>query len=612
MIPLSDATHRQPKVASSCGPTVTRNFHFARDIAFAKRPAADQRAFFEACLRFEGSSMPSLPLRFVVLCDSLDMPLWQANCIKEAVASGAAIPAGVVVRAAQPDPPNDSKWQKRWRNRHLALWRAFNRIYVNRFSKATKSTDMRDFLSDVPTIAVHALKAARRREVFDSETVAFIRNAKPDFILRFGFGILTGEVFDCAKLGVWSYHHGDPTEFRGHPPGFWEILKKSRVAGVVLQVLNDELDGGCILHRGHFKTNLHSYVRTRDALYFGASSWVRRVCADINANGFRLAENSGATQLGPVYKEPTNRDMIKFCFACVKEFAASQKTYKANRQNWNVAVVDAPIHVVAGLEGPEAQTAALSQAHWMPRVSGTFRADPFGYPLNRSGDIRILCELYDWRRHIGSIAAVDYNGGKFGSAKLVLDAPTHLSYPFVLHHNDDICYIPEHSAGRDISAFQVDEQGITTHKATLFPKSQLIDATFYECDDTFWMFSLDESTSKNTDLHIYYSSCLEGPWRAHPLNPVKSDIRSARPGGTPFMHGGKLYRPAQDCSKHYGSSTVISEVKVLSKFDYVEEVVAHVNPLPNGLYPYGLHTVSAVGNKTLIDGARKVSVLRSH
>ncbi len=48
---------------------------------------------------------------------------------------------------------------------------------------------------------------------------------------------------------------------------------------------------------------------------------------------------------------------------------------------------------------------------------------------------------------------------------------------------------------------------------------------------------------------------LEGPWEPHRRNPVKCDVRGSRPAGTPFVHGGELYRPAQDGSKRYGKAS---------------------------------------------------------
>jgi hypothetical protein len=111
-----------------------------------------------------------------------------------------------------------------------------------------------------------------------------------------------------------------------------------------------------------------------------------------------------------------------------------------------------------------------------------------------------------------------------------------------------------------------------------------------------------------SELHLWYSSSAQGPWQAHPDNPVKIDVRSARPGGTPFYADGVLYRPAQDCSRVYGGRIVINRVTTLTPTAFHEEPAATVDPDPAGPYPAGLHTLSAVGDVTLLDAKRMVFV----
>lgn len=548
------------------------------------------------------------PLRFVILCNSLDLPLWQSISLREAVGAGVAEPVGVVVRKSQPRKSGNSKWRKRYQDRKLVLWRLFNRFYVDKFSKAVEPVDMSEFFEHISIFFDDPTAITKYREALSAEAMHFIRNSEPDFILRFGFGIIEGDILDCTRLGVWSYHHGDPNKFRGQPPGFWEIAKRVPVTGAVLQRLSNELDGGEILHSGFFKTTFQSYVKTRDAIYLGSSSWLRRTCSDIIANGYRATGPSSKSEAGPVFRQPQNLDMLKFFIITVKEFFAAQMMFKFFRQNWNCGIIAAPIHVVAGLDGREEQLRALKTTQWMPPNGTVFKADPFGYERKGNGDIRILFELFSWRDKLGRIAGVNYKDNIFGPIDTVLDAPTHLSYPFVCNLHGEDYFVPEHSAGRDISLFRLDTVGKPCSKTTLFAKSELIDSTFFQWGEKYWMFSLDETKSKNTDLHVYYADDISGPWKAHPMNPVKSDVQSARPGGTPFLHNGKLFRPSQDCSTHYGSAAVINEVKVLTMSDFQEVTMSMVRPLTDGPYSYGLHTVSAVGEFTLIDGAQKKSI----
>ena len=95
------------------------------------------------------------------------------------------------------------------------------------------------------------------------------------------------------------------------------------------------------------------------------------------------------------------------------------------------------------------------------------------------------------------------------------------------------------------------------------------------------------------------------PVDAHARNPVKYDVCSARSGGTPFVYRGQLYRPGQDCSETYGGAVRLNRITRLTPQEFAEETAAVVRPDPKGPYPSGLHTLSAFGDWTLIDGKRR-------
>jgi hypothetical protein len=120
----------------------------------------------------------------------------------------------------------------------------------------------------------------------------------------------------------------------------------------------------------------------------------------------------------------------------------------------------------------------------------------------------------------------------------------------------------------------------------------------------WWLMYTDQSIGENSSLCILYSKSLFGQWKSHPGNPVKQDIRSARPAGTPFIKDKILYRPSQDCSRVYGGKIRINKVKIMTTSQYLEETVTIINP--SQPYSQGTHTISSVGNYTLIDGCRSV------
>ncbi|MBW8295327.1 hypothetical protein [Sphingopyxis sp.] len=550
------------------------------------------------------SEKASYPLRFVVLCDSMNFELWQANCMLEAVNSGSAIPVGIVFRDADTSSAPQNSWRRRWDTRQLALWRIFDRFYVRRFSRAARRISLENFFAEIPSCLDRPIKLGKFSEKLSEKALDFIRSVEPDFVLRFSYGILRGDVLNVAPYGVWSFHHGDPTLYRGQPPGFWEIFNASAVTGSILQVICNELDAGTVLHQGIFKTHASSYVKTRDTIYFGSQSWVRRTCAAIQANGWPQA---AATERGkgPIYRQPTNKEMLHFLWKTVRKFCTNQITYRFYRQDWNVGTIDAPITVVAGLSGRELQSQALSSVHWMEPTQTGFYADPFGYEQDTDGSIRLFFETFDWRAGRGEIGTATYSNGRFGPVTTALSANTHLSYPFVIQEAGRPSFIPEHAAARDVSRFNTDSEGVAIAKTTIFPKSELIDTTFVNWDGITWAFATIEAETSNTHLYIYYANSMAGPWHAHLLNPVKTDVRSARPAGTPFVSEGRLYRPAQDCATHYGSAITINEIIKLSKTEFEEHIISRVAPVPYGGYAYGLHTISKVGGRTLIDGAKK-------
>jgi hypothetical protein len=109
-------------------------------------------------------------------------------------------------------------------------------------------------------------------------------------------------------------------------------------------------------------------------------------------------------------------------------------------------------------------------------------------------------------------------------------------------------------------------------------------------------------------LHAWHAPDLFGPWVPHAGNPVKTDVRSSRPAGRPFVHRGQLYRPAQDCSRTYGGAVTINRVVRLSPTAFEEETIAVVEPYVDSPYPYGVHTLSTAGEYTVIDGKGRMFV----
>jgi hypothetical protein len=265
--------------------------------------------------------------------------------------------------------------------------------------------------------------------------------------------------------------------------------------------------------------------------------------------------------------------------------------------DWNIGLIDAPIEEVAGLEVPSVT--------WLPLRRDHFAADPFG--IERDGILHVFFEDYDQRTArgvIGHLAMAD--DGTVSEPEVVLDTGVHASYPFLIEHEGAVFMLPEVSAAGELVLYEaVDFPSRWRPVATLLPGVPAADATIVEFEGRWWMFATRTDRGANQNLFVWHAPALMGPWEPHALNPVKTDARSARPGGTPFVASGRLHRPSQDNSRIYGGRLAVNRVEILTPGDFAERPVGFVRPWPGSPYPDGLHTLSAVGNRTLIDGNRR-------
>jgi hypothetical protein len=144
--------------------------------------------------------------------------------------------------------------------------------------------------------------------------------------------------------------------------------------------------------------------------------------------------------------------------------------------------------------------------------------------------------------------------------------------------------------------------------ATIVERFDGVDPTVFRHEGRWWLTCTQKGREEEVSLWVWHAPELLGPWPAHARNPVKIDVRGARPGGVPFVHDGVLYRPSQDCSKTYGWRIVIQRVRSLTPSDFVEEPAAVMEASAGSPYPLGPHTMTSVGDVVLIDGYRTVFV----
>src|SRR5205807_153364 len=81
-----------------------------------------------------------------------------------------------------------------------------------------------------------------------AEAAEAVRRLAPDLGIVLGTRILKKGTFGVPRLGCINLHKGKVPEYRGMPPGFWELYDGAREAGVTVHFVDDGLDTGDIVY----------------------------------------------------------------------------------------------------------------------------------------------------------------------------------------------------------------------------------------------------------------------------------------------------------------------------------------------------------------------------
>jgi hypothetical protein len=544
----------------------------------------------------------SAPLRMAVLCSGTTFEAWQGEVIRRTLATGLVEPVLLITDGAPtPARPPKSLWSRTLGNKRL-VWNLYQRAFVTGKGDATRPTSLEQEFAGVPSLACTAPRVGKFARAFTDDELDKIAGFRPDFCLRFAFNIIKGGLLTLPRLGVWSFHHDDLDVYRGMPACFWPLYFGEPALGVTLQRLTEGLDKGIVIQRAWFKSTPHSYLRSRDATFSSGADMVAKVCLDLAAGSAEYLDAPPSATTAPTRTSPGNLQAAIFCAKLARRTVAHALSTVFRSDQWTVGVIDRPIHTL--LSGGECPPARLAPTH----RRGTFIADPFG--VRRNGTTTVLAEELDDRDDKGRIVALSWPDGKPPTRLgVVLDRPHHLSYPSILELGGQIYCIPEAAESRRIEILRAVEFPTRWEPfAVIAEDFPGIDATVFWHQGRWWCLCAAKARYTELKLHGFSAPELAGPWTPHPCNPLKADIRSTRPAGTPFLFEGRLFRPAQDCSRTYGGSVVFNRVDELTETRFRETPVSTLRPSRRGGFSDGLHTVSAVGDHTLVDAKRTIFI----
>jgi hypothetical protein len=465
-----------------------------------------------------------------------------------------------------------------------------HKLFYRFFMQASKMPHMkmRDLtpnLSKVPSIHCETIKRGKYSECFCENDIEEIKKFNLDIILRFAFGIIKGEIHTVPRYGVWSFHHDNEQKYRGVPSCFWEIYYGDSETGAILQRLTEKLDGGIILKKGFLKTINYSWADNQARVYLESARWPLLVCKDIVNDAADYLNAPPSTTKAPVYYMPINREMLYYCYVILINIIRQHLKRFFVYKYWNIGICSNAMEDIV-------EKSKNMKIKWLPNPDkGSFSADGFAISIDKKK--YILWEKFERAKNKGEILYYEIEEDKIIDSGLAISLPFHTAYPYLIEFQNEIFLLPETHENNEAALYRALHFPDTWVKAcTLLTDVKAVDSTLFFYNNKWWLFCAHDDNYPDANLYIYYASDVFGPYMEHTSNPVKTDVRSSRPAGTPFVYNGTLLRPAQDCSRDYGSRIVLNKVNILTPTMFREEAAGFIEPDRSGPYPDGLHTIS--------------------
>lgn len=276
--------------------------------------------------------------------------------------------------------------------------------------------------------------------------------------------------------------------------------------------------------------------------------------------------------------------------------------HKHAQEQWVMAILPCAAH-----QGPEqvlSQPVDLTQWTLIEPPQGWFYADPF---LVGDGD-RVHC-FYEASRiqpvmgHL-EVITFDLQGRILEPARIVLQCPYHLSYPFVFQVDGQWYLMPESCGNQNIEvwiATDFPHQWAPHHVA--IPNIHAVDATLHQGEDRWWLFAAVKQDCRKFGNRLFAWHAdhpLSTHWTPHAQNPIREGLVYDRPAGALFRQGERWVRPAQDSVKRYGGAIEFRAIDTLTPEAYAETPIGRLEfPTDSGFF--GVHTLNACPGMLAID-----------
>lgn len=538
-------------------------------------------------------------IRFGIMVDGMTVEKWQHDTVKLLTDNGFEL--ALIIRNGDEPKPYKSLSDKLLHYPYSRfLFRVWHRYWFKPEAKQTVLLPTQ--ISPLHSAPVEMTIAPIHKGIstyFNSEDIEKIRSFGLDFILRFGFDIIRGDVLTSAKYGIWSFHHDDERVVRGGPPGFWEFMRDIPRNGVILQQLTDELDKGLILKRIQFDTVSYSYKYHLNRLLVESEFLPLQVAKDLIVNGKlepQLSQSQAAIQ-----HPPRNLQMLKYFWLCFWRKMKFHYRYFFRQEDWNVGYYMKPAADFINCDNKDSL-----EIQWLKPSKSDYFADPF--VISNDKDTYLFFEWFSNKNGKADLA-VAKKSENFEIYHKITDFQEHRSYPFVFDYQGEIYCIPEANRTNKVTLFRfIDDKESKRGMHLQFDCDLLqgcfVDSTLHRHSDGKWYLFTTPQSKPHTHLMVFVADDLRGPYKPHFNNYVKVDCGNSRPAGKVLKINNELVRPAQNSTRHYGESITLNKIIQLNEYQYIEESIKEIKPNPKWTYNQGIHTLNSDGCMTVFDAKK--------
>jgi hypothetical protein len=377
----------------------------------------------------------------------------------------------------------------------------------------------------------------------------------------------------AVKYGTWELSHSSSPTLGPGPLG---SRRRSRsftgAPNVVVELIVTRDGSRAVAERRTVPVRRATSLAARNAVAFQCLELVRRQLARL-VQGIPAGCETESTGVGigvDAGTSPLRAGAASLARSAYLVARSRRDAARSRRDRWVVGFRD-----LSATGRPLAGPAPFT---WLVPPPQRSFADPFA--VRWQGRSLLFFEDYADSDGKASISFVELDRSGPSVPETALTRDYHLSYPYIFQHCGELFMLPEARRSGLLTLYRMDGSPARwVPRCTILESDVLVDPTIIEVDERLWMFcasSPPDAVAPSTELHLFSAANLEGPWVAHPCNPIVCDVGRARPAGTPFFYNGALIRPGQDCSDAYGKSIVFSRVDVLDAESYCETPIGRL------------------------------------